>query len=116
MQGKEQEQREDDKVDDVVASLFRLKGLRILLTWKHYARERTVKEINTTISNRHYQHLLRVKVFASWRSHHQMLLRKELLTRQGVWFERARLLSMCYSKWRTEVRITQLIFILGSSL
>ena len=96
-------QREDEEVRMAVAELTRKKALRVIKVWRIFVHEKDHERYSVAKADRHYCHLLQYKVFMAWHSRYQMALRKQLLRRQGAWFQRTRILSKFYLIWRVQV-------------
>lgn len=115
MTSRAERQREDTEVVGAVSILMKSKLCRLLAKW-HLRTEQGIRKRQAQArADRHYHHGLKCDVFTAWQEYHRTLLRKALLKRQCVLFERSRLLSSCCLKWRLQVlTLTDMHTVTGS--
>lgn len=94
-------------LEEANAQLEHLKLVRILSSWRKYVSLSVAQRMSEEKARLHHNRVVQAKCFISWYDHHRLQLRKDLLQRQGAWFEHNRLLSFTYSKWRIQVIYTK---------
>ena len=98
--------REDQLVEEITHLLSRARLSRILHQWRDYSISSVAMRLAGGRADTHHSTVLKRTCFSAWWGHNRRKLRVALLTRQGEWFMRNRLLSAAYSQWRVQVQYT----------
>ena len=100
--------REDQLVEETTHLLSRARLSRILHQWRDYSISSVAMRLARGRADTHHSAVLKRTCFSAWWGHNRRKLRVTLLTRQGEWFMRNRLLSAAYSQWRVQVQYLNL--------
>ncbi len=95
--------REEQLVEEYILLLTKARLSRILHQWHCFTVRSVASRFAVRRAQSQYSCVLKRRCFSAWWEYRRHRFRVALLTRQGEWFMRNRILSAAYSQWRVEV-------------